>query len=84
MAEVQVLTDLTAEVENTTGVMASATLALGGVEARIQAAVDAAIQGGATAAQLAPVQAEVDARGAARTALAAAIAASPGTTARRS
>lgn len=61
MAVPQILVDLDAQVTATTGVMASAALALRGVAARIQAAVDAAIAGGATAADLAPVQAEVDA-----------------------
>ncbi len=77
MADPQVLTDLSAEVTNTTGVMASAVVALDGVGARIQAAVDAALANGATAAQLAPVQAEVDALAASRTALATAVAANP-------
>jgi hypothetical protein len=73
MAVPQILTDLDAEVTKTTGVMASAAVALRGVAARIQAAVDAAIAGGATADQLAPVQAEVDALKAGSQDLAAAI-----------
>ncbi len=73
MAVPQILTDLDSQVTKTTGVMASAAVALRGVAARIQAAVDAAIAGGATAADLAPVQAEVDALKAGADDLAAAI-----------
>jgi hypothetical protein len=69
----QLLTDLDAQVTRTTGVMASAGVALRGVAGRIQAAVDAAVAGGATAADLAPVQAEVDALKAGADDLAAAI-----------
>jgi hypothetical protein len=52
---------LAAQVTNTTTVMASATILINGIAARIQAAVDAAIQNGATAEELAPVQDEVTA-----------------------
>lgn len=51
----QVLADLTAEVNQTTGIMASATALIDGFGAKLQAAVDAAIANGATEAELAPL-----------------------------
>jgi hypothetical protein len=57
--------------------MESATVALNGVAARIQAAVDAAIANGATAAELAPVQDEVNALKASSDALAQAVVSQP-------
>lgn len=73
----QVLTDLTAAVTAARGAMASGTVAINGIAARLQAAVDAALKNGATEAELAPVQAEVDGLNTDSSALAAAIAANP-------
>lgn len=56
-----VLAALTAQVTNTTTVMASATVLINGIAARVQTAVDAAIQNGATPEELAPVQDEITA-----------------------
>lgn len=70
-----VLESLRAQVEQTVGVMESATALVNGFTARLQAAVDQALENGATEAELAPVQAEVDALKGASDALAAAVAA---------
>jgi hypothetical protein len=64
---------LAAQVTNTTTVMASATVLINGIAARIQTAVDAAIQNGATAEELAPVQAEITALAAGSNELAIAV-----------
>lgn len=74
----QVLDDLGVATSNAVGAMASATLLINGIAARVQAAIAAAIANGATAEELAPVQGEVDALTASTAALAAAVAANPG------
>jgi hypothetical protein len=68
-----VLDKLAAEVTKATTVMASATLLINGIQARIQAAIDKALENGATAAELAPVQAEADALATAAADLATAV-----------
>lgn len=65
------------ELNETQGVVESATLFINGTQARLEAAVAAALANGATEAELAPVQAEIDEMAAKRTALAEAIAANP-------
>jgi hypothetical protein len=69
----EILTKLDAEVTKATSVMASATILIKGIAARVQVAVDAALANGATAAELAPVQAEVDALAASSSDLASAV-----------
>jgi hypothetical protein len=56
-----ILAVLNDQVTNATTVMASATILINGIAARVQAAVDAALANGASEAELVPVQAEVDA-----------------------
>jgi hypothetical protein len=72
-----VLTDLSAEVAATVGVMESATTFIDGSAARLEAAVLKALENGATAEQLAPITAEVSALKAQREELAASIANQP-------
>jgi hypothetical protein len=68
-----ILTELDATVTKAVTVMASATVLIKGIAARIQAAIDAALLNGATAAELAPVQAEVAALNVSADDLAAAV-----------
>lgn len=68
-----ILAQLTAEIEETKTVQASAVALITGFSARIQAAVDAVLANGASEADLAPIQTELDALTESSNALAAAV-----------
>jgi hypothetical protein len=73
----QVLGDLAAEVTEARGVMASATVLIDGIPARLEKAVAKALELGATEEELQPIVDEVEGLKTDRLALAAAVAANP-------